>query len=102
MSGGVSATVKILLHPTKFYPSQMTPLFTQPRRKTCSFQNKIMDQAQLGTSDPLLCVSSAVDFARPDEPELCFPPETQIRRLALAEGEKKHEKNTSAKDVAAN
>ena len=30
MSGGVSATVKILLHPTKFYPSQMTPLFTQP------------------------------------------------------------------------
>ena len=37
-----------------------------------------------------LSAASAVDFAHPDEPELCFPPETQIRRLALADAFEHH------------
>ena len=37
-----------------------------------------------------LSAPSAVRFAHPDEPELCFPPETQIRRLALADAFEHH------------
>ena len=35
-------------------------------------------------------LASSVDFARPDHPEVCFPPNTQIRRLALADALEHH------------
>ena len=43
-----------------------------------------------------LSAASAVSFAQPDEPELCFPPETQIRRLALADAFEHHTASSSS------
>ena len=48
-------------------------------------------------------LASSVDFARPDHPELCFPPNTQIRRLALADALEHHSASigSSAESVVA-